>query len=98
MHLQCQMRHRQALRAWVGSGWTGLAVASPSQERFDSPNFGWCSCFAYSFNPSPFDVTIFSTVTELHCLDPEEMRRAQEEMRNQGVPSLTSLLPGAARS
>ncbi|PSS17758.1 ER membrane protein complex subunit 7 like [Actinidia chinensis var. chinensis] len=31
-------------------------------------------------------------------MDPEEMRRAQEEMRNQGVPSLTSLLPGAARS
>lgn len=30
--------------------------------------------------------------------DPEEMRRAQEEMRNQGVPSLSSLLPGAARS
>ncbi|KAK7849864.1 er membrane protein complex subunit 7 like protein [Quercus suber] len=29
---------------------------------------------------------------------PEEMRRAQEEMRNQGVPSLSSLLPGAARS
>ncbi|XVF89348.1 hypothetical protein PTKIN_Ptkin19aG0123100 [Pterospermum kingtungense] len=30
--------------------------------------------------------------------DPEEMRRAQEEMRNQGVPSLASLLPGGARS
>jgi len=30
--------------------------------------------------------------------DPEEMRRAQEEMRNQGVPSLASFLPGAARS
>ncbi|XP_059641241.1 ER membrane protein complex subunit 7 homolog [Cornus florida] len=29
-------------------------------------------------------------------MDPEEMRRAQEEMRNQGVPSLSSLLPGAA--
>ncbi|XP_052175365.1 ER membrane protein complex subunit 7 homolog [Diospyros lotus] len=28
-------------------------------------------------------------------MDPEEMRRAQEEMRNQGVPSLASLLPGA---
>ncbi len=28
--------------------------------------------------------------------DPEEMRRAQEEMRSQGVPSLANLLPGAA--
>lgn len=32
------------------------------------------------------------------AIDPEEMRRAQEEMRSQGVPSLASLLPGAARS
>lgn len=31
-------------------------------------------------------------------MDPEEMKRAQEEMRNQGVPSLASLLPGAGRS
>uniref|UniRef100_A0A6N2KHE4 ER membrane protein complex subunit 7 beta-sandwich domain-containing protein n=1 Tax=Salix viminalis TaxID=40686 RepID=A0A6N2KHE4_SALVM len=31
-------------------------------------------------------------------MDPEEMKRAQEEMRNQGVPSLASILPGAARS
>ncbi|XP_034684357.1 ER membrane protein complex subunit 7 homolog [Vitis riparia] len=31
-------------------------------------------------------------------MDPEEMRRAQEEMRNQGVPSLSSLLPGAGRA
>lgn len=31
-------------------------------------------------------------------IDPEEMRRAQEEMRSQGVPSLANLLPGAARS
>ncbi|KAK8348994.1 hypothetical protein V6Z11_A06G116000 [Gossypium hirsutum] len=29
-------------------------------------------------------------------MDPEEMRRAQEEMRSQGVPSLSSLLPGGA--
>ncbi|KAK4277628.1 hypothetical protein QN277_015597 [Acacia crassicarpa] len=28
-------------------------------------------------------------------MDPEEMRRAQEEMRNQAVPSLASLVPGA---
>ncbi|XP_008795835.1 ER membrane protein complex subunit 7 homolog isoform X1 [Phoenix dactylifera] len=27
-------------------------------------------------------------------MDPEEIRRAQEEMRAQGVPSLSSLLPG----
>jgi hypothetical protein len=31
-------------------------------------------------------------------MDPEEMKRAQEEMRNQGVPSLTNFLPGASRS
>ncbi|KAK8292354.1 hypothetical protein V6Z12_D06G117500 [Gossypium hirsutum] len=31
-------------------------------------------------------------------MDPEEMRRAQEEMRSQGVPSLSSLLPGGARN
>ncbi|CAK7353770.1 unnamed protein product [Dovyalis caffra] len=31
-------------------------------------------------------------------MDPEEMKRAQEEMRNQGVPSLASMLPGAGRS
>lgn len=39
-------------------------------------------------------------ITSLYCgaIDPEEMKRAQEEMRNQGVPSLASLLPGAARS
>ncbi|KAF7150471.1 hypothetical protein RHSIM_Rhsim02G0203400 [Rhododendron simsii] len=30
-------------------------------------------------------------------MDPEEMRRAQEEMRNQGVPSIANLLPGASR-
>ncbi|KAE9452211.1 hypothetical protein C3L33_15913, partial [Rhododendron williamsianum] len=29
--------------------------------------------------------------------DPEEMKRAQEEMRNQGVPSIANLLPGASR-
>ncbi|KAK3020357.1 hypothetical protein RJ639_047810 [Escallonia herrerae] len=31
-------------------------------------------------------------------MDPEEMRRAQEEMRSQGVPSLANLIPGAGRS
>ncbi|KAI4376882.1 hypothetical protein MLD38_014590 [Melastoma candidum] len=30
-------------------------------------------------------------------MDPEEMRRTQEEMRSQGVPSLANMLPGAAR-
>ncbi|XP_009792163.1 ER membrane protein complex subunit 7 homolog [Nicotiana tabacum] len=30
-------------------------------------------------------------------MDPEEIRRTQEEMRNQGVPTLSSLLPGAQR-
>lgn len=30
--------------------------------------------------------------------DPEEIRKAQEEMRNQGVPSIANLIPGAARS
>ena len=30
--------------------------------------------------------------------DPEEMKQAQEEMRNQGVPSLASLLPGGGRN
>lgn len=30
--------------------------------------------------------------------DPEEIRRAQEDMRNQAVPSIANLLPGAARS
>jgi len=46
-----------------------------------------------------FDV-LDTSQTNLPCLptDPEEMRRAQEEMRNQGVPSLASILPGAARS
>ncbi|KAJ4950328.1 hypothetical protein NE237_027160 [Protea cynaroides] len=31
-------------------------------------------------------------------MDPEEMKRAQEEMRSQGVPSIANLLPGAGRS
>ncbi|CAK9182895.1 unnamed protein product [Ilex paraguariensis] len=31
-------------------------------------------------------------------MDPEEMRRAREEMTGQGVPSLASLLPGAQRN
>ncbi|KAF4349592.1 hypothetical protein CsatB_025364 [Cannabis sativa] len=31
-------------------------------------------------------------------MDPEEIKRAQEEMRSQGVPSLANLMPGAGRS
>ncbi|KAI7743868.1 hypothetical protein M8C21_030317 [Ambrosia artemisiifolia] len=31
-------------------------------------------------------------------MDPEEIRKAQEEMRNQGVPSLANLMPGGTRS
>ncbi|KAL8090036.1 ER membrane protein complex subunit 7 homolog [Apium graveolens] len=31
-------------------------------------------------------------------MDPEEIKRAQEEMRSQGVPSIANLLPGAARN
>ncbi|XP_019249020.1 PREDICTED: ER membrane protein complex subunit 7 homolog isoform X2 [Nicotiana attenuata] len=31
-------------------------------------------------------------------MDPEEIRRTQEEMRNQGVPTLSSLLPRAQRA
>ncbi|GLT77139.1 hypothetical protein SLA2020_487510 [Shorea laevis] len=43
-------------------------------------------------------VFIFLMPKLVENMDPEEMRRAQEEMRNQGVPSLASLLPGAGRS
>ncbi|KAL5144879.1 ER membrane protein complex subunit 7 [Glycine soja] len=43
-------------------------------------------------------IVVFLMPKLMENMDPEEMRRAQEEMRNQGVPSLASLLPGAARS
>ncbi|KAF5456761.1 hypothetical protein F2P56_026206 [Juglans regia] len=44
-------------------------------------------------------VVMFLMPKLMENMDPEEMRRAQEEMRSQGVPSLASLLPGgAARS
>ncbi|OMO61628.1 Drug/metabolite transporter [Corchorus capsularis] len=43
-------------------------------------------------------VVVFLMPKLVENMDPEEMRRAQEEMRNQGVPSLASLLPGAARN
>lgn len=41
-------------------------------------------------------IVVFLMPKLMENMDPEEMRRAQEEMRNQGVPSLSSLLPGAA--
>ncbi|EOY29426.1 Uncharacterized protein TCM_046903 isoform 2 [Theobroma cacao] len=42
-------------------------------------------------------VVVFLMPKLVENMDPEEMRRAQEEMRNQGVPSLASLLPGGGR-
>ncbi|KDP46545.1 hypothetical protein JCGZ_08517 [Jatropha curcas] len=42
-------------------------------------------------------VVVFLMPKLMENMDPEEMRRAQEEMRQQGVPSLASLLPGAQR-
>ncbi|KAI4376177.1 hypothetical protein MLD38_013967 [Melastoma candidum] len=42
-------------------------------------------------------IVMFLMPKMVENMDPEEMRRAQEEMRSQGVPSLASLLPGAAR-
>ncbi|GAB2223134.1 hypothetical protein Droror1_Dr00017271 [Drosera rotundifolia] len=43
-------------------------------------------------------IVVFLMPKLMENMDPEEMRRAQEEMRSQGVPSLASLLPGAARN
>ncbi|OWM63789.1 hypothetical protein CDL15_Pgr006051 [Punica granatum] len=43
-------------------------------------------------------IVVFLMPKLVENMDPEEMRRAQEEMRSQGVPSLSSLLPGAARN
>ncbi|CAB4266796.1 unnamed protein product [Prunus armeniaca] len=43
-------------------------------------------------------IVVFLMPKLVENMDPEEMRRTQEEMRNQGVPSLANLLPGAARS
>nr|XP_010928302.1 ER membrane protein complex subunit 7 homolog isoform X1 [Elaeis guineensis] len=39
-------------------------------------------------------IVMFLMPKLMENMDPEEMRRAQEEMRAQGVPSLSSLLPG----
>ncbi|XP_044464817.1 ER membrane protein complex subunit 7 homolog isoform X2 [Mangifera indica] len=38
-------------------------------------------------------VVVFLMPKLMENMDPEEMRRAQEEMRSQGVPSLANLLP-----
>ncbi|ESR63616.1 hypothetical protein CICLE_v10009464mg [Citrus x clementina] len=43
-------------------------------------------------------VVVFLMPKLMENMDPEEMRRAQEEMRSQGVPSLANLIPGAGRS
>ncbi|XP_057434452.1 ER membrane protein complex subunit 7 homolog [Lotus japonicus] len=43
-------------------------------------------------------IVVFLMPKLMENMDPEEMKRAQEEMRSQGVPSLASLLPGSARS
>ncbi|XP_020599870.1 ER membrane protein complex subunit 7 homolog [Phalaenopsis equestris] len=39
-------------------------------------------------------LVVFLMPKLMENMDPEEMRRAQEEMRNQGVPSLSNLLSG----
>ncbi|XP_043719838.1 ER membrane protein complex subunit 7 homolog isoform X2 [Telopea speciosissima] len=43
-------------------------------------------------------VVVFLMPKLMENMDPEEIKRTQEEMRSQGVPSLANLLPGAARS
>ncbi|PON89867.1 Carbohydrate-binding-like fold containing protein [Trema orientale] len=43
-------------------------------------------------------IVVFLMPKLVENMDPEEMRRAQEEMRSQGVPSLANLLPGSGRS
>ncbi|KAK9079505.1 hypothetical protein SSX86_001177 [Deinandra increscens subsp. villosa] len=43
-------------------------------------------------------IVVFLMPKLVENMDPEEIRKAQEEMRSQGVPSLANLMPGAARS
>ncbi|KAK4748327.1 hypothetical protein SAY87_014913 [Trapa incisa] len=43
-------------------------------------------------------IVVFLMPKLMENMDPEEMRRAQEEMRSQGVPSLANFLPGATRN
>ncbi|XP_058111547.1 ER membrane protein complex subunit 7 homolog [Magnolia sinica] len=38
-------------------------------------------------------IVVFLMPKLMESMDPEEMKRAQEEMRNQGVPSIANLLP-----
>ncbi|CAN6918868.1 unnamed protein product [Brassica oleracea] len=40
-------------------------------------------------------VVVFLMPKLMENIDPEEMKRTQEELRNQGVPSLSSLLPAS---
>ncbi|KAK4742699.1 hypothetical protein SAY87_000700 [Trapa incisa] len=43
-------------------------------------------------------IVVFLMPKLMENMDPEEIKRAQEEMRSQGVPSLANFLPGAARN
>ncbi|MQM19138.1 hypothetical protein Taro_052139 [Colocasia esculenta] len=43
-------------------------------------------------------IVVFLMPKLVENMDPEEIRRAQEEMRSQGVPSFSSLLSGSGRS
>lgn len=43
-------------------------------------------------------VVVFLMPKLVENMDPEEIRKAQEEMRNQGVPSIANLMPGSGRS
>ena len=43
-------------------------------------------------------MNIYFFLIEIWYTDPEEMKRAQEEMRSQGVPSIANLIPGATRT
>ncbi|KAJ4957437.1 hypothetical protein NE237_024548 [Protea cynaroides] len=43
-------------------------------------------------------IVVFLMPKLMENMDPEEIKRAQEEMRSQGVPSIANLLPGTGRS
>ncbi|KAM7490066.1 hypothetical protein LguiA_032987 [Lonicera macranthoides] len=43
-------------------------------------------------------IVVFLMPKLVENIDPEEMKRAQEEMRSQGVPSIANLIPGATRT
>ncbi|KMZ70825.1 hypothetical protein ZOSMA_192G00020 [Zostera marina] len=42
-------------------------------------------------------IVVFLMPKLMESMDPEEMRQAQEQMRGQGIPSISSLLPGNSR-